>query len=93
MSDRIHAAIELTRVVSRFRWGFYFDLFCMVAIGMSLRPALAAFEPALTVAKGTFAFLASDRCPVRAFVTLLKGLLIAPSPTKVGISCGARHYS
>jgi hypothetical protein len=89
MSDRIHAAIELTRVVSRLRWGFYFDLFCMVAIGMSLRPALSSLEPVLAVAKGAYSILASERCPIRMLLTFARKMVVASASAPSRTGCNA----
>jgi hypothetical protein len=91
MSDRINTAIELSRMVGRIRWGFYFDLFCMVSIGTDIRPVLASLAPILAITEGTYAFLASDRCPFRAMIILMQEVFVTPLAAPARARCGARR--
>jgi hypothetical protein len=93
MSDGNHAAIELTRVIRRFGWGFYFDLFCTVAIGTNLRPAISSLQAVLAVARAACTILALERCPIRMFVTFVQNRLVGRSSVPARAGCSADHFA
>ena len=65
MSQHIHASLAMLRSATRGRWGLYFDLFCMMSIGMALRPALASASPLLLTIWESMAEMWSRGCLVR----------------------------
>jgi len=66
MSHHVHASLIALRSATRGRWGLYFDLFCMMSIGVALRPALASAAPLLVTIWERMAEMWKRGCLVRS---------------------------
>jgi hypothetical protein len=84
MSHRIQTAVELLRLATRDRWSLYFDLFCMAAVGMNFRPAIASVSPLLISTWESLTVLRSRPCPFRLTVQALSKAI--GMPAFVGLS-------
>lgn len=87
MSQHVHASLIALRAATKGRWGFYFDLFCMMSIGVALRPALASAAPLLVTIWERLAEVYSRGCLVRSTLAYFSAPSLA---TGAGGACCAR---
>lgn len=71
MSQHLQASLSLLRWPTREQWSAYFDLFCTVSIGVTLRPALVSAAPLLISIWERFFEMWTRGCIVRSTIATL----------------------